>query len=270
MDKYAVFGNPIAHSKSPDIHMHFAKQTQQDISYTRILGDDIEFENQVKDFFKQGGHGLNVTSPFKDRAYAMCDVLSQRAQKAGAVNTLMMGKNGDLFGDTTDGVGMVRDIVEFHGKAIKGKRVLIVGAGGAVQGILDNVLAEQPKSVTIANRTVEKAQALATKFGCLASSFESLEGAFDIIINGTSASRSSSMPPLKDELAGENTWCYDMTYGKGTTVFLQWAIDHGASGVDGLGMLVGQAAESFYIWRQVRPDMASLVASMRQEMETAN
>ncbi|MEP3349999.1 MAG: shikimate dehydrogenase [Marinomonas sp.] len=267
MDQYAVFGNPIAHSKSPDIHMHFAKETQQDINYTRILGDDIEFENQVRAFFEKGGKGLNVTSPFKDRAFAMCDVLSQRAQKAGAVNTLMIGKNGELFGDTTDGVGMVRDIIETHQQSLKDKRILIIGAGGAVQGILDNVLAENPKSVTIANRTVEKAQVLAEKFGCLASSFEALEGAFDLIINGTSASRSSSLPPLKDELANENTWCYDMTYGKGTTVFLQWAIDHGATGADGLGMLVGQAAESFYIWRQVRPDMASLLNAMRQQLE---
>ncbi|ETX12199.1 shikimate 5-dehydrogenase [Marinomonas ushuaiensis DSM 15871] len=267
MDQYAVFGNPIAHSKSPDIHMHFAKETQQGINYMRILGDDVEFENQVRAFFEKDGKGLNVTSPFKDRAFAMCDVLSSRAKKAGAVNTLMMGKNGELFGDTTDGVGMVRDIVETHQQSLKGKRILIIGAGGAVQGILDNVLAENPSSVTIANRTVEKAQVLAEKFGCLASSFEALEGAFDLIINGTSASRSSSLPPLKDELANERTWCYDMTYGKGTTVFLQWAIDHGATGADGLGMLVGQAAESFYIWRQVRPDMASLLNAMRQQLE---
>ena len=268
MDKYAVFGNPIAHSKSPDIHMHFAKETQQDISYSRILGDDVEFENQVRDFFAKSGKGLNVTSPFKDRAYAMCDVLSQRAQKAGAVNTLLMGENGDLFGDTTDGVGMVRDIIDNHQQTLKDKRILIIGAGGAVQGVLDNVLAENPKSVTIANRTVEKAQALAEKFGCLASSFEGLEGMFDLIINGTSASRSSSLPPLKDELANKQTWCYDMTYGKGTTVFLQWAIDHGATGADGLGMLVGQAAESFYIWRQVRPDMTSLLNAMRTQLES--
>ena len=268
MDQYAVFGNPIAHSKSPDIHMHFAKETQQSINYTRILGDDIEFENQVKDFFAKDGKGLNVTSPFKDRAFAMCDILSQRAQKAGAVNTLMMGKNGDLFGDTTDGIGLVRDITDTHKQSIKDKRVLIIGAGGAVQGILDNIIAEQPRSVTIANRTVEKAQALAEKFDCLASSFEGLEGSFDLIINGTSASRSSSLPPLKDELANEKTWCYDMTYGKGTTVFLQWAQDHGATGADGLGMLVGQAAESFYIWRQVRLDMASLLSIMRQQLES--
>ncbi len=267
MDQYAVFGNPIAHSKSPDIHMHFAEETKQNISYSRILGDDIEFENQVRDFFANGGKGLNVTAPFKDRAFAMCDMLSQRAKKAGAVNTLLMGKNGDLFGDTTDGVGMVRDIIDNHKQVLKDKRILIIGAGGAVQGILDNVLAENPKSVTIANRTVEKAQALAEKFDCFGSSFEDLEGAFDLIINGTSASRSSSLPPLKDELANENTWCYDMTYGKGTTVFLQWATDHGATGADGLGMLIGQAAESFYIWRQVRPDMTRLLNTMRTELE---
>lgn len=267
MDQYAVFGNPIAHSKSPDIHMHFAQETRQDIHYTRILGDDIEFENQVRAFFEKGGKGLNVTSPFKDRAYAMCDVLSARAKKAGAVNTLMIGKNGELFGDTTDGVGMIRDIVEVHGQSLTGKRILVIGAGGAVQGVLENILAEQPESVTIANRTVEKAQALAEKFACLASSFEALEGTFDIIINGTSASRSSSLPPLKDELVSTHTWCYDMTYGKGVTVFLQWAFERGAKGVDGLGMLIGQAAESFYIWRQVRPDTTVLIEQMRQQIE---
>ncbi|MCV2401999.1 shikimate dehydrogenase [Marinomonas sp. C2222] len=267
MDQYAVFGNPIAHSQSPNIHMHFAKETQQAINYTRILGDDVEFENQVREFFAKGGKGLNVTSPFKERAFAMCDVLSERAELAGAVNTLMIKENGELFGDTTDGVGMVTDIINNNQQSLKGKRVLVIGAGGAVQGILKNVLDESPLSVTIANRTVSKAEALAEKFSCLASSFEDLEGAFDIIINGTTASRSSSLPPLKDELANESTWCYDMTYGKGRTIFLQWADDHGATGTDGLGMLVGQAAESFSIWRNVQPDTASLLASMRQQLE---
>ncbi|MBJ7536327.1 shikimate dehydrogenase [Marinomonas transparens] len=267
MDQYAVVGNPIAHSKSPSIHGYFAEQTKQSLTYTTLLGDDIAFEAQVRDFFAKDGKGLNVTVPFKERAYAMCDVLSKRAKQAGAVNTLLMGKNGELFGDNTDGIGMVRDITHNQEQPLKDKRILILGAGGAVRGVLEPVLSEKPKSVTIANRTVEKAQALADHFGCLASSFEALEGEFDIIINGTSASLSGSLPPLKDELVGAQTWCYDMMYGAERTVFLQWAHEHGANGADGLGMLVGQAAEAFYLWRQVRPDTASLVSIMRQQME---
>ncbi|WP_417527759.1 shikimate dehydrogenase [Marinomonas shanghaiensis] len=266
MDQYAVVGNPIAHSKSPRIHAYFAQQTEQNLMYSTLLGDLAEFENQVRDFFEKGGKGLNITVPFKERAYAMCDILSQRAKQAGAVNTLMMGKNGDLFGDNTDGVGMVRDIIHNHGQNLKDKSVLILGAGGAVRGVLEPVLAENPESVTIANRTVEKAQALADQFDCLASSFEALDGPFDIIINGTSASMTGSLPPLKDTLVSDCTWCYDMMYGKDRTVFLQWAHERGADGADGLGMLVGQAAEAFYLWRQIRPETASLVEEMRKQM----
>ncbi|TYL46510.1 shikimate dehydrogenase [Marinomonas sp. IMCC 4694] len=269
MDQYAVVGNPITHSKSPSIHAYFAAQTQQMLNYSTLLGDDCEFENQVRDFFQQGGHGLNVTMPFKERAFALCDILSQRAKQAGAVNTLLMEKNGNLFGDNTDGIGMVRDIIDTHQQILTGKRVLILGAGGAVRGVLDPILSENPESVTIANRTVEKAQELATHFDCLASSFEGLVGSFDIIINGTSASLSGRLPPLKEELIGEQTWCYDMMYDKDRTVFLQWAHEHGAKGADGLGMLVGQAAEAFYLWRQVRPNIASLVNHMRQQMQVA-
>lgn len=267
MDQYAVVGNPIAHSKSPSIHTYFAEQTQQTMTYSTLLGDDIEFENQIRAFLAGDGKGLNVTLPFKERAYALCDVLSKRAEQAGAVNTIVMSKNGDLFGDNTDGIGMVRDMIDNHGQTLKGKRVLVLGAGGAVRGVLEPILSEQPKSVTIANRTVEKAQVLARHFECLASTFEDLEGAFDIIINGTSASLSGRLPPLKDELVGEQTWCYDMMYGSDRTVFLAWAHQRGADGADGLGMLVGQAAEAFYLWRNVRPETASLVALMRKQME---
>lgn len=269
MDQYAVVGNPIAHSKSPSIHKHFAEKTQQELTYSTLLGDDVQFERQVRDFFANDGKGLNITMPFKERAYAMCDVLSKRAEQAGAVNTLLMSENGDIFGDNTDGIGMVRDITHNYGQALTDKRVLILGAGGAVRGVLEPLLSENPKSVTIANRTVEKAQALAEHFDCLASTFEGLKGEFDIIINGTSASLSGSLPPLKDELVGAKTWCYDMMYGKERTVFLQWADDRGGKGADGLGMLVGQAAEAFYLWRQVRPDTASLVALMRKQMEAS-
>ena len=270
MDQYAVVGNPIAHSKSPSIHAHFAQQTGQELVYSTLLGDDVDFEEQVRDFFSKDGKGLNVTVPFKERAFAMCDIVSKRAKQAGAVNTLLMGKNGDLFGDNTDGVGMVRDITHNHGQSLKDKRILLIGAGGAVRGVLEPLLNELPESVTIANRTLEKAQALAEHFDCLASSFDDLEGEFDVIINGTSASLSGHLPPLKDELIGENTWCYDMMYAKDRTIFLQWAHECGAKGADGLGMLVGQAAEAFYLWRQVRPDTASLVDEMRKQMNAAD
>lgn len=270
MDLYAVVGNPIAHSKSPSIHAYFAEQTQQVLNYSTLLGEEDGFEAQVKAFFAEGGKGLNVTVPFKERAYAMCDVLSKRAQQAGAVNTLLMGKNGDLFGDNTDGVGMVRDITKNHGQSFKDQRVLIIGAGGAVRGILQPVLAEQPASVTIANRTLSKAQQLAEHFACQASSFGDLEGAFDIIINGSSASLSGSLPPLKDELVSAKTWCYDMMYGKERTVFLEWAHQRGAEGADGLGMLVCQAAEAFFLWRHIRPETNALVAIMREQMKSTD
>ncbi|MCB5162384.1 shikimate dehydrogenase [Marinomonas algarum] len=269
MDQYAVVGNPIAHSKSPSIHAYFATQTQQSLTYSTLLGDEVGFEQQVRDFFQQGGKGLNVTVPFKERAYAMCDILSQRAKQAGAVNTLLLSEKGELFGDNTDGIGMVRDITDNYQRTLKNKRVLILGAGGAVRGVLEPILSASPASVTIANRTVEKAQGLADHFDCLASSFDALEGTFDIIINGTSASLSGNLPPLKDELIGDQTWCYDMMYGIERTVFLQWAHERGADGADGLGMLVGQAAEAFYLWRQVRPNTASLVKEMRQQMRVA-
>ena len=266
MDKYLVVGRPIEHSKSPFIHGHFAKQTHQELEYSILLGDETHFEEQVKDFFAKGGKGMNVTMPFKERAYAMCQVLSKRAQQAGAVNTLMMGRNGDLFGDTTDGVGMVRDITLNHGQELQGKRILILGAGGAVRGVLDPLLAQSPESITIANRTVSKAQALAEQFSCLASSYEDLDGVFDIIINGSSASLSGDLPPLKDSLVNGKSWCYDMMYAKERTVFLEWVYERGAQGADGLGMLVGQAAESFYLWRQVRPDTSELISQMRASM----
>ncbi|WCN11572.1 shikimate dehydrogenase [Marinomonas mediterranea] len=266
MDQYVVVGNPIAHSKSPAIHAEFAKQTDQSVYYGTLLGEEERFEAQVRDFFSEGGKGMNVTVPFKERAFAMCDVLSKRAELAGAVNTLMLGKNGEIYGDNTDGAGMVRDIVHVLNQPLKGKRILIIGAGGAVRGVLEPVLAQAPLSVTVANRTVSKAEALGKIFDCVASSFDALEGPFDVIINGSSASLSGQLPPLKDELVSEHTWCYDMMYGKEPTVFLKWAQGLGANGTDGLGMLVGQAAEAFFLWRHVRPEQAPVIAQLRSEM----
>ncbi|WCN07475.1 shikimate dehydrogenase [Marinomonas mediterranea] len=266
MDQYVVVGNPIAHSKSPAIHAEFAKQTDQSVYYGTLLGEEERFEAQVRDFFSEGGKGMNVTVPFKERAFAMCDVLSKRAELAGAVNTLMLGKNGEIYGDNTDGAGMVRDIVHVLNQPLKGKRILIIGAGGAVRGVLEPVLAQAPLSVTVANRTVSKAEALGKIFDCVASSFDALEGTFDVIINGSSASLSGQLPPLKDELVGAHTWCYDMMYGKEPTVFLKWAETLGAKGADGLGMLVGQAAEAFFVWRHVRPEQAPVIEQLRREM----
>ncbi|SBS28971.1 Shikimate dehydrogenase [Marinomonas aquimarina] len=266
MEQFAVIGNPIAHSRSPEIHHAFGQQTGRDVNYEKILGDLEGFEQQVRDFFAAGGKGLNVTVPFKQRAYDMCDKLSKRAQEAGAVNTLIMGKNGELYGDNTDGTGMVRDIVEVLGQPLEGKRVLLIGAGGAVRGVIGPILARHPASLTIANRTVSRAQELAEVFGCDYAGFDELEGPFDVIINGSSASLGGDLPPLKDELVGENTWVYDMVYGKEPTVFMQWAFTHGAKGSDGLGMLVGQAAEAFFLWQHVRPQQAPVIEQLRSEM----
>mgnify|MGYP000754835774 FL=1 len=273
LDQYGVFGNPIEHSKSPDIHHAFAEQTAQALVYQRFLGDLTEFEQQVKQFFTTGGKGLNVTVPFKERAFKLCDVLSKRAQQAGAVNTLMLGKNGDLFGDNTDGAGMVRDISVNQGQALAGKRILLLGAGGAVRGVLEPLLNQQPQQIVIANRTLAKAQLLAQQFNsaacpCEASEFDALEGVFDVIINGTSASLSGQLPPLPSAIIGSQTWCYDMMYGAEPTVFLQWAAEHGAQGADGLGMLVEQAAEAFFLWRLQRPDTQALIRTMRQALQS--
>jgi len=271
LDQYGVFGNPIEHSKSPSIHAFFAEDTHQALSYEKFLGDLEQFETQVSDFFKQGGKGLNVTVPFKERAFALCDLLSSRAQQAGAVNTLVLGKNGELYGDNTDGVGMVRDICENHGQDLTGKRILVLGAGGAVRGILEPLLNESPIEVVIANRTLSKAQHLAEHFDretvpVVAKSFEEVDGVFDVIINGTSASLGGDLPPLSDSIISTQTWCYDMMYGKEPTVFLKWASSLGAKGADGLGMLVEQAAEAFFIWRMQRPMTDLLITKMRNDL----
>ncbi|TBR43931.1 shikimate dehydrogenase [Marinomonas agarivorans] len=269
MDQYVVVGNPIAHSKSPAIHAHFAEQTRQDMQYDLLLGDLETFESQIQAFFAGGGKGCNVTVPFKERAYQLCSTLSKRAQIAGAVNTLLQNQNGDIYGDNTDGVGMVRDITVNHQQSIKNKSVLILGAGGAVRGVLEPIVAEQPQAIVIANRTVSKAETLANLVSsdvCSASSFTDLQGSFDIIINGTSASLSGELPPIPTTVVHTNTWCYDMMYAKDKTVFLQWADSLGAKGADGLGMLVEQAAESFTQWRSVRPKTDGLIKVLRSKL----
>jgi len=270
-DLYAVFGNPINHSKSPAIHRMFAEQTGEDMHYTRQLVNQGEFAQAAEVFFTEGGCGLNITVPFKLDAYAFAQVLSARAERAGAVNFLSKHSDGLIFGDNTDGIGMIHDM-QHLGWELRGKRVLILGAGGAVRGVLQPLLEQQPLYVVIANRTLGKAEELAKNFSDLgtveAKSFEQLAGdSYDLIINGTSASLAGELPPLPDQLLAEGACCYDMMYGAEPTVFLNWASAQGATHIaDGLGMLVGQAAEAFYLWRQIRPEVVPVINALRRAM----
>jgi shikimate dehydrogenase len=269
-DLYAVMGNPINHSKSPQIHSAFAEQTGQDLIYSAILVPLEKFKEEANSFFRNG-LGLNVTVPFKEDAWQYADTYSSRALRAGAVNTLIKKEDGSIHADNTDGVGIVRDITVNHDCAIAGKRVLVLGAGGAVRGILEPLLDEKPLEVVVANRTVSKAQNLAKDFsdigkivGC---GFDQIEGQFDLIINGTSASLSGELPPIPESVIDQDTTCYDMMYGAEPTVFNLWAESlNAAATLDGLGMLVEQAAESFHAWRGVRPESAPVISSIRDSL----
>jgi shikimate dehydrogenase len=270
-DQYAVFGNPINHSKSPSIHRQFAEQTGQDLHYAKQLVAESDFKKTAQEFFAQGGKGLNITVPFKLEAFSFAEKLTPRAQRAGAVNTLALQADGTILGDNTDGIGMVHDMHNL-GWELEGKRILILGAGGAVRGILQPVLAEHPAQVVIANRTFAKAQELALHFHDLGDvnvkTFEQLATEkFDILINGTSASLHGDLPPLPENLLNENACCYDLMYGAEPTVFMQWARQQGATKIaDGLGMLVGQAAEAFYVWRQIRPEVVPVIMALRRQL----
>lgn len=271
-DRYAVIGHPVAHSKSPDIHARFAAQTQQNLRYERLLAPLDGFAATVKNFMAEGGRGANVTVPFKLEAHALATELTKRARAAGAVNTLKF--DGDhILGDNTDGIGLVRDIVHNAGIKISGKRVLLLGAGGAARGVLLPLLQEHPGALVIANRTVSKAQQLAQEFslyGPLAASdfaaLSALSGVFDIIINATSASLADDVPPISASVMAAHTFVYDMMYGTRPTVFMQFAARQGAAGRDGLGMLVEQAAESFYLWRGMRPHTADVFSALRVQL----
>jgi shikimate dehydrogenase len=271
MDHYVVFGNPIAHSKSPLIHRLFAEQTGQALDYQTALAPLDDFTAFARQFFVSG-LGANVTVPFKEEAYRLADQLTERGRRAGAVNTLARQADGSLLGDNTDGAGLVRDLKVNHGVTIKDKRMLLLGAGGAVRGALEPLLAEEPYVLVIANRTVEKAERLAQEFAdigpVLPAGYDWLEEPVDIIINATSASLSGEVPPIAPSLIqpGE-TFCYDMMYAKEPTAFCRWAAEHEAGrAVDGLGMLVEQAAEAFFLWRGVRPDSAPVLAELRRLM----
>ncbi|MBE9568182.1 MAG: shikimate dehydrogenase [Proteobacteria bacterium] len=280
IDHYAVFGNPIKHSKSPQIHSLFAKQTGQSLIYTAELAEIGHFAEAVQNFLKDNGKGLNVTVPFKEDAWQLADTHSERAKRAGAVNTLKLEKDGHLFGDTTDGAGLVQDLIRNHQVSIKGKSILIIGAGGAVRGILQAFLEQDPDSILIANRTAKKAIQLANDFSDLGQIHNStIEGCglnelenrhFDIVINGTSASLQGELPPIPDSIFNENACSYDMMYATQDTVFMKWSAENGATEVyDGLGMLVEQAAESFYIWRGVKPETAPVIQSIREMLTQA-
>lgn len=268
MDHYAVIGNPIDHSKSPEIHTYFAEQTCQDLTYGKILADVGTFDEQAGKFFTNGGKGLNVTVPFKEDAFRYADILTERARLAGAVNTLVKQNDGKVLGDTTDGAGLVGDL-QSRGWTLRGRHILLLGAGGAVRGVTDALIQQQPAAVVIANRTVAKAEALAALFQPLgpvsACSFAELEGQhFDLVINGTSASLAGDLPPLPQGIVNSECAVYDMMYGAEFTPFLRWAQDQGAEQLaDGLGMLVGQAAESFALWRGIRPEVKPVEEALR-------
>ncbi|MGP1834946.1 shikimate dehydrogenase [Shewanella frigidimarina] len=269
-DKYAVFGNPIAQSKSPFIHAEFAKQTQQNLSYEAILAHVDQFDSSLTAFFAEGGKGANVTAPFKEQAFAMCDELSEMAKLAGSVNTLFNLPDGKIGGDNTDGVGLVNDLEMLFG-SLKGKRVLLVGAGGAARGCILPILQHNVAQLIICNRTHEKAEQLQTLFNEFGNFFakpiEELISPFDLVINSTSAGLSGQLIALPSVIVDETTDCYDMTYSQQTTVFNQWAQAQNArKTADGLGMLVGQAAKSFSLWRGITPDTGSVMRKLRESL----
>ena len=270
VDTYAVMGNPIAHSKSPVIHTLFADQTDQNLRYTALLVDIDGFKQAIDEFFGNGDLGLSITLPFKEEAWQLAQKRTSRAEKAGAVNTLWQDKHGQLHGDNTDGPGLVTDLQANNRVTIKGRRVLILGAGGAVRGVLEPLLAEQPAEIVIANRTRSKADTLVEHFGDKAVSacgFDEIDGRFDLVINGTAASLQGEMPPIPGHIIDQDTCCYDMMYGADETVFNRWCRAQGAGKtIDGLGMLVEQAAEQFAIWRGVRPDTRQVLDLLRHEM----
>ena len=275
-DRYAVFGNPISHSKSPFIHGQFAAPTQESLTYEAILAPVDGFEASLTAFFNAGGKGANVTVPFKEQAFALCGSISPEAKLAGAVNTLSLLADGTIRGDNTDGLGLVADLIANLG-SLQDKRVLLIGAGGAARGCILPLLNAGIAQLIISNRTHTKAQHLVDIFtsvdnGAYASKVTAVEmselaGEFDIIINSTSASLAGELPPLPAHIITTQTVCYDMMYGASVTAFNQWALSQGAAKViDGLGMLVGQAAKSFTLWRGIEPDTQVVLTLLRDKL----
>ena len=267
---YAVFGNPIKQSKSPVIHQAFAQQLEESLSYRAVRVEHEQFEEKVRGFFQHGGLGLNITVPFKERAFALADSASAAAQRAGASNCLIPQREGGLHAANTDGVGMVRDMVANLGWQLQGRRTLIIGAGGAVRGIVHPLLSERLGSLTIVNRTADRAAELAERFSSteLTVAAGGLEaaagGVFDLVINATSASLGNEMPDLADIQLAPRCCCYDLVYAAEPTAFMRWSAAQAAWAIaDGLGMLVEQAAESYYLWRGQRPGTEEVISGLR-------
>jgi len=270
-DRYAVFGQPIKHSKSPRIHQLFAEQTGQSLVYTAQEVSAEQFAASAAAFFAEGGKGLNCTVPLKELAWAFADRKTERAQLSKAANTLVLQADGAILGDNTDGHGLITDLITNHAIALSGTRVLILGAGGASRGIIGPILDQSPKSLTIANRTTDKAYRLATEFsskgvitGCGFDDLQHLQ--FDLIINATSASLNDQIPPLTKGSLAAKGYCYDLAYGDKPTPFVQWGWNnHALKSLDGLGMLVEQAAEAFFIWRGIRPKTQAVINLLNSE-----
>jgi len=266
--RYAVIGFPVKHSRSPFIHEMFAKQTGQSLTYEKLEIAPANVERDVRAFFAGGGKGLNVTIPHKQAVVPLCDRLTPRAKLAGAVNTLAQQRDDSLLGDNTDGAGLVADLLKNLRASLAGARILLLGAGGAARGVLAPLLEQAPSFVRIANRTASKAEALAAEFASLGpvsgGGFLDSDGqSYDVLINATAASLQDNVPPISTSAVGSSSLCYDMVYGKEATPFMRWAQEHGAARTaSGIGMLVEQAAESFYVWRGVRPDTVPVLDAL--------
>ncbi|MGF1752266.1 shikimate dehydrogenase [Vibrio makurazakiensis] len=270
-DQYVVFGNPIEHSKSPFIHTMFASQTAQHLTYTTYKAPKDGFVQAATAFFNDGGKGCNVTVPFKEDAFKFAEQLTERAQLAGAVNTLKRLHSGVVVGDNTDGEGLVQDLLR-NKVTLADMTILVIGAGGAARGVIKPLLDQMPSKVVITNRTLSKAEVLAESFAefgnVQALSMQEIEQSFDVVINSTSASLSGDLPDISKAIFHDKSTSYDMMYQQGATSFNQWALDCGCNQVyDGLGMLVGQAAESFALWRGVRPETEKVLQTLREELE---
>lgn len=271
MDHYGVIGNPIHHSLSPLVHRLFAAQTNQSLIFHPILVELDGLPEALKDFQKQGGKGLSITLPFKHRAFTIADECSDRAKLASAINAIRFNQDGSSYGDNTDGEGLLRDIIENIQISLNKKKILILGAGGAVRGILDPILQAEPSEVILINRTENKAFELAEQLLhrgpiCACSMAQLKNHSFNLIINGTSSGLRDEVLDLPKEILNEDTFCYDLVYGKGLTPFLRWAKENNLKFSDGLGMLVEQAAETFHLWREIKPDTKPVLTALRDSM----
>ncbi|MES1946579.1 shikimate dehydrogenase [Salinisphaera sp. C84B14] len=267
-DRYAVIGHPVEHSRSPDIHGAFARQTGQNLVYERLPAAPDAFAPTVADFFAAGGAGLNVTLPFKGEAAAYADRLTDRARRAGAVNTLARDHDDRLLGDNTDGIGLARDLERQLQMPLTGSRILILGAGGAVRGVIPVLFEHGAAAIHVANRTAAKAEAIAADFSDLgtirASTLTGASGGWDIVINAISAGLAGETPDVSPTVLEDARGAYDMIYADKPTPFLRWVASHGIERrCDGFGMLVEQAAESFALWRGVRPQTAEVIKALR-------